>query len=272
MKNLGNSETDPFNLNVVNTLEVGNDLIVDDSIATNTLTTNALTTNTVSTNTITSTTLNTQNLILNGEVLSISEGDWTPVFQTYRGFRTPPGILVKENWKDQYNNVTRGTYFKIGRSVTIWFYVACTVDGFQNDVLFAPRYPIVTNLPYRCSDPSTVITLNFQAPCSVSSYPDNYVGSFPVPLVVTYEGGYSVQLGEIGSTFVPQIPPFYDPSGLDTAVLDGKTIVFECQQASRIPAVADWSKDGTVTNAPILATGTGYNLSFTAAVTYFTDE
>lgn len=221
---------------------------------------------------ITADSINAKSLIVNGEPVQISEGDWTPIFHTYRGFRTPPGILVKENWKDQYNTITRGTYFKIGRSVTIWFSVQCTIDGFQNDVLYAPRYPIVSNLPFRCSDPSTEIVLVFKGNCTDVSYPDNYAGSVPVPLVVTYEGNYAAKLGEVGSIFVPQIPPFYDPSGLDTAVLDGKTVVFECGQAQRIPTIDDWTKDGTVTNAPILATGTGYELSFTSSITYFTDE
>ena len=105
-----------------------------------------------------------------------------------------------------------------------------------------------------------------------SVFPDNYAGPIPVPLVTTFEGVYRASLFEQGTLFTPQIPPFYDPSGLDTIISDGKTITIICLQASRIPTVADWAKDGTVTNAPVLATGSGYTAAFTGTMNYFTDE
>lgn len=268
MKNISNSP--PFNLDVTNNLTVGNDLEVKNTIAASTIGATTVNATNLNSQSLTTNTINAQSILLNGTPLLFSAGSWTPLFKVFRGFRDG-SPLVKESWNGVYDNITAGTYTKVGKAVTIWFSVKCSFSGFQNDVLFAPKYPIVDNLPFRCNDPSTQLNLVFEADCSNVQYPNNYIGAFPVPLVTTYEGNYSLKLSELGTTFIPQIPPFYDPSGLDTAVLDGKTIIFECRQASSIPAVADWTKEGTVTNAPVLALG-NYTIAFTGSVTYFTDE
>lgn len=267
MKTLINSASYPDPLILKN-------LVVDGTIQTNSVLASGsssfvnLSTTTITSNTTTTNTLNAQAINLGGSPLAL-QSTWTPIFQTLRGDRA--GNLFYENWNDQFDTSTAGVYTKVGKAVTAWFSCKCSFNGFRNDVLWAPRYPIVRNLPFRCNDPSIAINLEYETIVSNVAFPDNYVGPIPIPLVTTYEGSYTARLVETGTVFVPRIPPLYDTSGLDTIVLDGKTITFECIQASRIPTIADWTKEGTVTNAPVLALG-NYTISFTSSLTYFTDE
>ena len=276
MKSLTNSDPYPDTLNlkglnVEGSISSGN--LVSTSIISTTLNTNFLTTSTVDATSISTQALNlpaTGNILFGFSPFNYARGSWTPVFQTYRGFRT--GTLVKENWAGQYNTVTKGYFTKVGTEVKVWFSVSCQFDGHQNDLLFAPRYPIITNLPYTCSNDTSGFNLEYAELMAKSQFPNNYAGPVPAPLATTFEGAYRGELYEQGSLFTPQIPPVYDPSGLDTVVSDGKTITIECLQAQRIPLVAEWSKDGTVNNGPVLALTNGYTASFTGTMTYYTDE
>jgi len=291
MKNISNSDPYPDilnlkGLNVEGSISAGN--IVSDSLIATTSTIDTIDSTTLNTLTLNSTFINTStvdassisaigislpavgNILFGFSPFNYARGNWTPVFQTYRGFRT--GTLVKENWNGQYNTQTNGYYTKAGTEVRIWFFVTCQFNGFQNDLLYAPRFPIITNLPYDCINTVGGFDLTYAEPTSKSQFPNNYAGPVPAPLATTFEGVYRTELLESGLLFTPQIPPLYDPSGLDTIVSDGKTLTITCLQSQRIPLVAEWAKDGTVNNGPVLATGSGYTASFAGTMTYYTSQ
>lgn len=173
-------------------------------------------------------------------------------------------------------------YTRVGSSVTLWFTAKCSFNGFNNDAIFAPRYPIIRNLPFRCYNPDTEVQLEFEFFAFNISYPNN-VTLPQIPFLVTNDGEYTCILYEKDKLFTPRLPPDYNTSGLDTIIMDGKTIFFECVQSQitvpnvpappapiEIPEVR-WTREGTVTNLQVLSTGS-YTISFTGSLSYFTDE
>jgi len=274
MKNISNTEKDPFNLNVVNNLEVGNDIVVDNSIttnniATNTLTTNTLTTNTLTTNTLTTNTLTTNTINFGMQPFTYSTGAWTPVQSTLKIIGLGPSCESRF-WYEQRNVSSAGYYIKIGGMVTVYFETSVTFDGGSNDSL-SYRTPIIEGLPYTCRT-NTPVTVNMSGIIEEASFPNGYAGGIAAPLATTMDGSYIATILEEGSTFVSATPPLYENP--ITYVTDGRTLFLSCSQSQyTLLGGLGWSGlSGNVYNANVIFTGSNYKSSFKGSLTYFTDE
>lgn len=237
MKNIGNTEDDPFDLTVTN------DLIVGSSIT-------------------------TPIINFGPYPFTYSRGEWTPRSTTLRIIGLGPGCTLT-NWQGQYNEIGNGSYTKVGDLVTLYFSTSVFFNG-ANNAGGTYRTPVIYNLPFRCKDTVLASETTMSGIISEASFPNGLIAGTPVPLAVTLDGNYTCTALEAGATFISSTPPLYiDPIEY---VTDGTILFIACAQSQYAPPASWAGLEGNVYNSNVLAPVNGYEAAFKGSITYFTDE
>ena len=140
--------------------------------------------------------------------------------------------------------------------------------GFQNDLLYSARYPLITGLPFKCS--LTANPIISTGVCNAQSWPNGYIGPLPGPIAYLFNGNYKPFVVQDGAGFNPVVPPLY--AATPTYPTDGYTIAFSVNMGQKIVLVAEWDSDGTLFNANILDGVSYTDLGFEGTVTYYTND
>jgi hypothetical protein len=206
---------------------------------------------------------------LNGQSFFYGKGYFTPNLKCLA--KTGTGVLELQNWAGTPTiNYREGFYERVGNLVNLWYNVQLdNVSGFENDFLFTPKFPVITDLPFAAK--ISFLNHNQSTSWAVSnpSFPNGYAFGIGAPATILMPYPLTATVLTKDFPFVPDVPPAYITNL--SWIADGKTIVFSGDQLQQVLGTIFWESPGHLYNFNILSTGT-YSLRFSGMVSYFCED